>query len=42
MKGEPNFLDNLRTEMGDVRQWLDRVVVIVYAVLAGLAEAAPR
>ena len=37
MKGEPDFLENLRTEMGDVRQWLDRVVVIAYAVLAGLA-----
>ncbi len=37
MKGEPDFLHNLRTEMGDVRQWLDRVVVIAYAVLAGLA-----
>lgn len=37
MKGEPDFLQNLRNEMGDGRQWLDRVVVIVYAVLAGLA-----
>ena len=37
MKGEPDFLHNLRSEMGDVRQWLDRVVVIAYAVLAGLA-----
>ena len=37
MKGEPDFLQNLRTEMGDGRQWLDRVIVIVYAVLTGLA-----
>jgi H+/Cl- antiporter ClcA len=37
MKGEPDFLQNLRTEMGGGRQWLDRAVVIGYAVLAGLA-----
>ena len=37
MKGEPDFLQNLRDEMGGGRQWLDRVVVIAYAVLAGLA-----
>jgi H+/Cl- antiporter ClcA len=37
MKGEPDFLQNLRDEMGGGRQWLDRAVVIVYAVLAGLA-----
>ncbi len=37
MKGEPDFLQNLRNEMGDLRQWLDRVVVIGYAVLTGLA-----
>lgn len=37
MKGEPDFLHNLRTEMGDGRQWMDRVVVMAYAVLAGLA-----
>lgn len=37
MKGEPNFLQNLRDEMGGGRQWLDRAVVIAYAVLAGLA-----
>lgn len=37
MKGEPDFLQNLRDEMGDGRQWLDRAVVMLYAVLAGLA-----
>jgi len=40
MKGEPDFLQNLRTEMGDGRQWLDRVIVIIYAVLTGLAVVA--
>ncbi|MGQ3002715.1 MAG: chloride channel protein [Hydrogenophaga sp.] len=40
MKGEPDFLQNLRDEMGGGRQWLDRAVVIVYAVLAGLAVVA--
>ena len=38
MKGEPDFLQNLRNEMGDGRQWLDRAIVIVYAVLAGRAR----
>lgn len=37
MKGEPDFLQNLRAEFGGGRQWLDRVIVLVYAVLAGLA-----
>lgn len=37
MKGEPDFLQNLRDEMSDTRQWLDRAIVIVYAVLTGLA-----
>jgi H+/Cl- antiporter ClcA len=37
MKGEPDFLQNLRDEMGGGRQWLDRVIVITYAVFAGLA-----
>jgi H+/Cl- antiporter ClcA len=40
MRGEPNFLKSLRDEMGAGRQWLDRVVVLVYAVLAGLAVVA--
>ena len=37
MKGEPDFLQNVRDEIGDGRQWLDRVVILLYAVLAGLA-----
>jgi H+/Cl- antiporter ClcA len=37
MNREPDFLQNLRTEMGSTRHWLDRTVVITYAVLAGLA-----
>lgn len=37
MKGEPDFLKNLWDEMGAGRQWLDRGIVMVYAVLAGLA-----
>ncbi|WP_066273138.1 chloride channel protein [Hydrogenophaga palleronii] len=37
MKGEPDFLQNLRDEMGAGRQWVDRAVVLAYAVLAGLA-----
>lgn len=40
MRGEPDFLQNLRAEFGDGRQWLDRVIVLVYAVLAGLAVVA--
>jgi H+/Cl- antiporter ClcA len=40
MRGEPDFLKSLRDEMGAGRQWLDRVVVLVYAVLAGLAVVA--
>jgi H+/Cl- antiporter ClcA len=34
---QPDFLQNLRHEMGEGRQWLDRIVVIGFAVLAGLA-----
>ncbi|TNF51816.1 MAG: chloride channel protein [Burkholderiales bacterium] len=37
MKGEPDFLQNVRDEVSDARQWLDRVIIIAYAVLAGLA-----
>jgi len=36
MRGEPDVLANLRSELGDARVWLDRVVVIGFAVLAGL------
>jgi H+/Cl- antiporter ClcA len=34
---QPNFMANLRQEVGNGRQWLDRVVVLGFAVLAGLA-----
>ncbi|HMN93260.1 MAG TPA: chloride channel protein [Hydrogenophaga sp.] len=37
MKGEPDFLRNVRDEVVDARQWLDRAIIIAYAVLAGLA-----
>ncbi|MCW5653980.1 chloride channel protein [Hydrogenophaga sp.] len=40
MKGEPDFLQNLRDEMGGARQWIDRAIVIAYAVLTGLAVVA--
>lgn len=36
MREHPDFLHNLRQEMGDGRQWLDRAVVLAFAVLAGL------
>ncbi len=34
---QPDFLENLRHEVANGRHWLDRVVVIGFAVLAGLA-----
>lgn len=37
IRDQPDFFQNLRDEFGGGRQWLDRVVVIAYAVLAGLA-----
>ncbi|MBL0919192.1 MAG: chloride channel protein [Hydrogenophaga sp.] len=37
MKGEPDFLQNLRDELGGGRQWLDRAIVLACAVVAGLA-----
>jgi H+/Cl- antiporter ClcA len=37
MRGEPDFFQNLRDEFGGGRQWLDRVIVLACAVLAGLA-----
>lgn len=37
---QPDFLQNLRREMVDARHWLDRAVVIGFAVLAGLAVVA--
>lgn len=36
MKGEPDFLQNLQDELSDGRGWLDRSIVLAYAVGAGL------
>lgn len=36
MKGEPDFLQNLQDELSDGRAWLDRSIVLAYAVAAGL------
>ncbi|MEO7242507.1 MAG: chloride channel protein [Variovorax sp.] len=33
---EPNFLENLRAELSSGRLWLDRALVLAYAVAAGL------
>lgn len=37
MKGEPDFLRRVRDEMTDARVWVDRFVIGVFALLAGLA-----
>lgn len=34
---EPDFLENLQHELRDGRAWLDRTIVLVYAVFAGLS-----
>jgi H+/Cl- antiporter ClcA len=36
MNHEPNFLENLRAELSSGRVWLDRAIVLGYAVAAGL------
>ena len=36
MQHEPNFLENLRAEVKGVRVWIDRAIVLGYAVAAGL------
>src|SRR5688572_2770607 len=36
MHHEPNFLQNLRAELSSWRLWLDRAIVLGYAVMAGL------
>lgn len=36
MNREPNFFQNLQDELSDGRAWLDRSIVLIYAVLAGL------
>ncbi len=40
MNGEPDFLQNLRNEFANGRMWLDRVVVLGFAILSGLAVVA--
>ena len=40
MNHEPNFFENVRAELSDVRTWVDRGVVLGYAVLAGLCVVA--
>eukprot|EP01032_Pedospumella_encystans_P036618 gene36618-41447_t len=36
MNHEPDFLQNLRAEFSGWRLWIDRAIVLGYAVLAGL------
>lgn len=36
MQHEPNFLENLRAEVKGIRVWIDRAIVLGYAVAAGL------
>lgn len=36
MNREPDFLENLRAELSSGRIWLDRAIVLAYAVAAGL------
>lgn len=37
MTREPNFFQNLQDELSDGRAWLDRTIVLSYAVAAGLS-----
>ena len=36
MNGEPDFLRSVRDEMTDARVWIDRLVIGIFALLAGL------
>jgi hypothetical protein len=36
MKHEPDFLQNLRSELSNWRLWRDRAIVLGYAAAAGL------
>jgi H+/Cl- antiporter ClcA len=36
MNREPDFFQNLQAEFSNARQWIDRAVVLSYAVIAGL------
>ncbi len=40
MHQEPDFLQNLHKELRDGRRWLDRAIVLAYAVAAGLCVVA--
>ncbi|WCM93073.1 chloride channel protein [Acidovorax sp. NCPPB 2350] len=40
MQREPDFLDNLRSELRDGRRWMERSIVLAYAVAAGLCVVA--
>ncbi len=40
MNREPDFLQNLQTELSNGRLWFDRAVVLLYAVAAGLLVVA--
>ncbi|WP_295855447.1 chloride channel protein [uncultured Xylophilus sp.] len=40
MHQEPNFFQNLRAEFSSVRVWLDRAIVLGYAVASGLCVVA--
>ena len=40
MHREPNFFQNLQAEFSNARPWVERAVVLAYAVLAGLAVVA--
>ena len=37
MQQEPDFFHNLNEEMRDGKRWLERTVVLAYAVAAGLS-----
>lgn len=37
---EPNFFENVRAELSDIRIWVDRGIVLGYAILAGLCVVA--
>lgn len=36
MNREPDFFEHLRNELSSGRIWLDRAIVLSYAVLAGI------
>lgn len=40
MNREPDFLENVRAELSDLRTWMDRGVVLGYSVIAGICVVA--